>query len=201
MALATYSDLKSSIADWMHRTDLTAVIPDFIKMAETRLSADVTARSMDIKTNLVTVASTATVATPTDMVEMRRLQIVSSYNTVLKYLSPDELSADYNSNGTGVPVAFTIVGGNIELAPIPDAAYTLELTYKQRIPALSDSNTTNWLLSAWPDAYLYGSLISARAYIKDLSVIQTYQQMYQEAVSNVNSVDWYTGTTMRVKVR
>ena len=201
MALATYSDLKTSVANFMHRSDLTSMIPDFIRMAESNLSADITARAMDTKTNLATVSGTSTVALPTDMVDMRRLQIVSSYNTVLKYVSPDELSADYNANLTGVPQVFAIVGGNIELAPIPDAAYTLELTYKQRIPALSDSNTTNWLLTAWPDAYLYATLIAARVYILDDGKVPMFQALYKEAVSNINSVDWYNGSTMRVKAR
>jgi len=201
MSLATYSDLKTSVANFMHRSDLTAMIPDFIRMAESNLSADIVARSMDTKTTLTTVAGTNTVALPTDMVDMRRLQLLSSYNTVLKYVSPDELSADYNTNLTGVPQVFAIVGGNIELGPIPDAAYSLELTYKQRIPALSDSNTTNWLLTAWPDAYLYGTLVAARVYILDEAKVPMFQALYKEAVQNINSVDWYSGSTMRVKAR
>ena len=40
MALATYSDLKTSIANWLDRSDLTDVIPDFIALAETRHKRD-----------------------------------------------------------------------------------------------------------------------------------------------------------------
>lgn len=201
MALTTYSELQTSIANHLHRDDLTALIPDFIRLAEDNLTADIVSRSMDVKTNLATVAGTQTVTLPTDMVEMRRLMIVSSYNTVLKYVSPDQLSADYVNNITGVPQVFTIVGQSIELAPIPDSAYTLEITYKQRIPALSDSNTTNWLLTNWPSAYLYGSLIAAVPYIIDDNRLPVFRSLYQEAIASINSVDWFSGSTMRVKAR
>ena len=201
MALTTFSELQTSIANHLHRDDLTTLIPDFIRLAEDNLTADIVSRSMDVKTNLATVAGTQTVTLPTDMVEMRRLMIVSSYNTVLKYVSPDQLSADYVSNITGVPQVFTIVGGNIELAPIPDSAYTLELTYKQRIPALSNTNTTNWLLTSWPSAYLYGALIAAQPYIMDDARIAVFRSLYQETIASINSVDWFSGSTMRVKAR
>lgn len=201
MSLTSYSELQTSIANHLHRDDLTTLIPDFIRLAEDNLTADIVSRSMDVKTNLATVAGTATVTLPTDMVEMRRLQIVSSYNTVLKYVSPDQLSADYVSNITGVPQVFTIVGGNIELAPIPDAVYVLEITYKQRIPALSGTNTTNWLLTNWPSAYLYGSMLAALPYIVDDSRLPVFRSLYQESISSINSVDWFSGSTMRVKAR
>lgn len=201
MALSTYSDLQTSVANWLHRSDLTSVIPDLIAMAEERLTADIVSRSMDTKTNLATVAGTATVALPTDMVEMRRLQIVSSYNTVLKYVTPDQLSADYYTNQVGLPLVFSIVGSNIELAPTPDAVYTLEITYKQRIPALSSTNTTNWLLTNWPSCYLYATLLQAQPYIMGDERLPVIESLYKEAVSNINAVDFYSGTTMRVKAR
>jgi len=200
MSMTNYTELQTAVANWLHRSDLTAQIPDFITMAEENLSADISSRSMDVKTSLATVAGTSTVALPTDMVEMRRLQIVSSYNVVLKYLSPDELSADYNANLQAIPQVFTVTGGNIELAPIPDAVYNLELTYKQRIPPLA-SNSTNWLLTAWPSAYLYGSILAAQPYIQNDTRLPVIKSLYDEAVRNINMVDWYSGSTMRVKVR
>ena len=44
MALANYTDLQASIASWMVRTDLAAVIPDFVAIAEARINADVRLR-------------------------------------------------------------------------------------------------------------------------------------------------------------
>ena len=41
MAITTYAELKSSIANWLNRDDLTAVIPDFIALAEAQIARDI----------------------------------------------------------------------------------------------------------------------------------------------------------------
>lgn len=201
MSITSYSELQASVASWLNRGDLSANIPDFITLAEAQLSTDLKTRSMENKVTLSTVAGTKTVALPTDMLEMRRLQVVGTYNQPLSYRSPDELSIDYAANGSGQPVVFTVVGGNLELAPIPDSVYSLELTYQQRIPALSGSNTTNWLLTNWPNAYLYASLMASAPFIMNDARLATWAQLYQQAVDGINSVDWYSGSTMKVRSR
>lgn len=201
MTIATYADLQASVASWLNRSDLTANVPDFIDLAEDMLNGDLKTRSMEAKVTLSSVAGTKTVALPSDMLEMRRLQVVGTYNQPLSYRSPDELSIDYADNRVGQPVVFTVVGSNIELAPTPDAVYSLELTYQQRIPALSDSNTTNWLLTAWPSAYLYGALIAAEPFLKNDERLPIWQALYQQAVERINGIDWYSGSTMKVRAR
>ncbi len=201
MTIATYSDLQASIANWLNRSDLTDIIPDFIALAEDRLSGDLKTRAMEAKTTIATVGGANTVALPSDMLEMRRLQILGSYNQPLSYRSPDELSIDYADNRVGKPAVFTVVGANIELAPIPDGVYSVDITYQQRIPALSITNTTNWLLTAWPSAYLYGSLIAAEPFLKNDERMPVWQSLYQEAVDNINGIDWYSGSTMKVRAR
>jgi len=201
MSITNYSELQASVASWLNRGDLSANIPDFITLAEAQMSTDLKTRAMETKTTLSTVVGTNSVALPTDMLEMRRLQVVGTYNQPLSYRSPDEISVDFASNGSGQPVVFTVIGGNIEVAPIPDAVYSLELTYQQRIPALSGTNTTNWLLTNWPNAYLFASLLAATPFIMNDARIATWAQLYSQAVSGINGVDWYSGSTMKVRVR
>lgn len=201
MTIATYSDLQASVANWLNRSDLAANVPDFIALAEDMLNGDLKTRSMEAKVTLSSIAGTKTVALPSDMLEMRRLQVLGTYNQPLSYRSPDELSIDYADNRVGQPIVFTVVGSNVELAPIPDAVYSLELTYQQRIPALSDINTTNWLLTAWPSAYLYGALIAAEPFLKNDERLPIWQAMYQQAVESINGIDWYSGSTMKVRAR
>lgn len=201
MSITNYSELQASVASWLNRSDLTVNIPDFITLAEAQLSTDLKTRAMEAKVTLSTVAGTKTVALPSDMLEMRRLQVAGTYNQPLSYRSPDELSIDYAANGSGQPVVFTVVGSNVELAPIPDAVYSLELTYQQRIPALSDANTTNWLLTSWPNAYLYASLLAATPFIMNDERLATWGQLYSAATESINGVDWYSGSTMKVRAR
>lgn len=201
MALATYADLKASLASWLHRADLTALIPDFIALAEVQLNADLTARSMEASTTLTATAGSATVNLPTDLLDIKRLQVLGGFNRVLVYRSADEIAQDNPLGRSGMPEVFTVQGAKLELAPIPDSDYALELVYFQRIPALSDSNTSNWLLTICPNAYLYGALMAAQPYLINDERIPTIQSLYRQAVDGLNSIDWYSGSTMRVRAR
>ena len=200
MALDTYANLQSSIADNLHRSDLTTIIPDFITLAERRMNKDLKSRDMEARITLSTVSANAYVTIPIDIIDIRRLMITSTDpKRTLKYKTPDELTRLYSAaTYQGTPVNFTVIGSEIQFGPIPDTTYTLEMSYKQGLPALSSANTTNWLLTKYPDAYLYASLLAAQGYVKDDSRLNLYHDIYKETVDSINKVDWYTGTTMTV---
>ena len=201
MALDTYSDLKASLANWLHRADLEALIPDFIRLAEIQMNADVTSRSMETRAVLTATAGDANLDLPGDVLDIRRLQVLGSFNRVLIYRSADEVAQENPLSRSGVPEVFMVHGSSLELAPIPDSNYSIELLYYQRIPALSDANPTNWLLTICPNAYLYGALLAAQPYLINDERIPTIQSLYRQAVDGLNLVDWYSGSTMRVRAR
>jgi len=142
MAISNYSELQSSIADWLNRDDLDSVVPTFITLAEAPLE-------------------------PMGLNEMQ-----------------DE--RDYSDDTSGEPKYYALTGGEIELFPTPGDSYTLEMTYIRTIPALSDSNTSNWVLSEAPDVYLYGSLIHTAPYLKDDPRTQIWAGLYTSAVEELN---------------
>lgn len=209
MAVTDYSSLQTAIASRLHRslsdtdangTTMASVIQECISLAENNMSAQVKARAMESRSTLTATAGNAYIALPTDLVESRRLIITSTDpQRVLKYVTPDELSSSYPYSRQGTPDAWTVIGSNIQLGSIPDAAYTLELTYLQKIPALSGVATTNWLLTAYPDVYLYGTLVQMCQYTMDLEKLAVYKGLYEEAVQAVNAIDWYSGSTMAVR--
>lgn len=201
MALDTYADLKASLANWLHRADLEALIPDFIRLAEIQMNADVTSRSMETKVVLTATAGDANLDLPGDVLDIRRLQVLGSFNRVLIYRSADEVAQENPLSRSGVPEVFMVHGSSLELAPIPDSNYSIELLYYQRIPALSDANPTNWLLTICPNAYLYGALLAAQPYLINDERIPMIQSLYRQAVDGLNLVDWYSGSTMRVRAR
>jgi hypothetical protein len=203
VSIATYSDLQTSVANWLHRSDLTALIPDFITIGETMLNGDLDSRSQEIRTNLTCDTATRLLTLPSDMVEMRRLSLLSADPIrVLEYKSPEQLYADNNYiNSAQMPDSFTVIGGSIELNCLPDSTYTVELIYRQKLPALSNSNTTNWLLTGYPNAYLFASLLASAPYTQDDDRIATWQKAYSDAVDTVNSIDWYSGSGLRVRAR
>lgn len=189
MALTTFSQLKTSIANYLNRSDLTSVIPDFITLAESKLNRNLRLRKMQTTTSLTTTSGTATLDLPTDFLEVVQLFVDGNPNVVLDYVNPTEIELNNLNDASGNPQQYTIIGDTIKLNPIPDSDYTVKLTYFQKLPALSDSNITNFLLTNYPQIYLYGSLVEAQPYIMNDERLVTWLTLYNESVNVANQDD------------
>ena len=91
--ITDYSSLKTTLATWMHRSDLTAQIPDFIALAEAKFSTDLDARDMEARVVLTLTPGDAYLDLPADMLEMRRLMVLTNPTQTLKYATPDQIAA------------------------------------------------------------------------------------------------------------
>lgn len=181
MPLSTYADLQSAIADFLNRDDLAATIPTFIALAEAQLQRDVRHWRMENRAQ-ATIDDRYT-PLPEDWVETLSLTIDTTDGQCALRLG-SLLNA---SNVAGRPTQYAHTRGEIEVNPTPDGSYTGELHYIARIPALSDGNTSNWLLSEAPDAYLYGALQQAAPYLVEDQRIAVWAGLYQAAVSGLNA--------------
>lgn len=204
MAITTYAELKTAMADWLLRDDLTAVIPSFIALAEADLQRKV--RHWRMEKRSTAEIDTQYSAIPADFVEAVRFYVTSGDTQPLELISQAELldRKRKNMNTSGKPMFYALTAGEIEVYPAPDATYTAELYYIARIPALSDSNTTNWLLDSYRDAYLYGALIHSAPYLKEDARIQTWAALYQNAVDAINTESEkgkFGGSGLRLKIR
>ena len=189
MALTTYAELKTSIGDWLNRSDLTSVIPDFISLAEAQIERTLRARQMIVRANASFDAQYG--AVPADFLEAKSLKLTSTNpQTPLSFLSIDALDAEMTKyTGSGKPKFFGVVGGQLRIVPTPDATYTTELTYYAKLAKLSNSNTSNWLLASSPDIYLYGALLQAAPYLQDDARIQTWATLYERALNDSQTAD------------
>jgi hypothetical protein len=189
MALSTYAELKTSIGDWLNRSDLTNAIPDFISLAEAQVERTLRTRQMIVRANASFDAQYG--AVPADFLETKSLKLTSTNpQTPLEFLSIDALdnkASEYT--GSGKPRFFGVVGGQFRLVPVPDATYTTELTYYAKLTKLSSTVTTNWLLTSSPDIYLYGALLQAAPYLQDDARIQVWSSLYDRAMSELQTAD------------
>jgi len=185
MAFSTYSELKTSIANFLARDDLTSQIPDFIRLAEARMSRELDARSMEKRATATTVAGDGYISLPTDLREIRNVQLNTDPAKTLEYYTVQMINTDYAGQGQGKPKAYSIVGTEILLKPTPDAAYTLEIVYGENVQALSDEDTNNTILLRHPDAYLYGSLMNAYTYLMDETRASQYDQLFTRIMNEI----------------
>ena len=186
MALANYTDLQASVADFLNRADLTNVIPDFITLTEADLNRSLRVREMSVRTRAP--ISEQYVKLPVDFLGMRNIELVTNPVTPLEYRNMQNLDLYRASDATGKPVYYSITQNNIEFAPVPDAEYTLEIVYYQKIPALVD-NATNWLLDTHPDVYLYGSLMQSAPYLQADERIGIWAGKYNQIKEQITASD------------
>lgn len=186
MALTTYTELKAAVATWLNRVDLTTPIVDGITLAEAQFQRTIRNRNMEQR---ATATATQYMELPTDYIEMRRLHIQGTPNGPLKLIAPEEANSRY-SGSTDEPVAYTLIGNEIQLSPSPDTnTYTIEIDYYKKIPVLSGSNATNWLLTAYPDLYLLGAILAMTFYTQNDQRMPMVQSQYQALLADVNGID------------
>ena len=185
MAISTYTESKTAIANFLARDDLTSVIPDFIQLAEATMSRELETRSQEKRATATLTSGDEYIALPTDLREVREVKLNTTPLTVLTYYSPVALDSNFSSGGVGKPKGFSIIGDEMKMRPVPDDSYTAEIIYIGSITALSDSNATNNILTRSPDAYLYGSLAEAYAYLLDEQRASQYLQRFNLALEQI----------------
>jgi hypothetical protein len=173
-----YASLQTTVAAWMHRNDLTAQLPTFIEMAEARFNREL--RLADMEAEDTGTATAGVAALPADFLSLRSL---ASNGKPLSYLTPQEFQRFVGATYSGTPPVFTIKDGALSFQPAGDVPYSL--LYYGKIPALSNSATTNWLLDASPDVYIHATLVQARLYVKDPEGALASEQAYSSAVQSL----------------
>jgi hypothetical protein len=202
MAFTNYSDLQTTIAGYLARSDLTAQIPDFIRLAETRLRRDLRVRQMLKSVTTATVAGDNTVELPSDFLEVRDLVIVGNPPQPLSYFSPSAFTRNARTWESGKPLDYTVLANDFQIAPVPDAVYTVKMLYFAAPAFLSSTNTSNIFLANTPDVLLYGSLLEAEPYLMNDARINTWGTMFDRAINSVTRSDeqgQYSGVPLAMK--
>lgn len=189
MAITNYTELKASIADWLNRQDLTSQIPDFITLAEARFNRSIRTRDM-IKRQVAT-TSNQFVPVPLDWLETYQLEMpplgTGTPYDPLRYISPDEAAVLKSKAAVGNTRAYTLIDGQFELIPAPagGGTVTITCTYYAKIPVLSSTNASNWLLIKAPDLYLYAALANAAPYLNNDERIDTWVKLAGSAADEL----------------
>jgi hypothetical protein len=194
--ITTYTTLQDAVTEYLARDQdatLIARIPTFIQLFEAKMNRTLFVRQMEQRSTTtadITADEPEFITLPTDFQSMRRVRLSSvTGKPHLDFMSGTQMDEFRlgSANVSSQPKYFTIFGSEIELAPTPDADYTVEMVYRKNVPALS-SNPTNWLLDLAPDAYLYGALLESAPYIKEDARIQVWGSGLKSALDDLNSL-------------
>jgi hypothetical protein len=175
MAIGTFAELKTALSDWSDQgTSLDSYLEDFITLTTDMFNFGSEAiralRTRDMVAVTSLTPSSGACTLPTDYLEYRRVVEEASIRRELKHIAPSVPEQLYPDRAAGLANDFTIIGGSLYMFPV--SSNDIELTYYQKIPALSVSNTTNWLLTKHPGLYLHGGLMQVGIFRNDDALVQ-----------------------------
>jgi len=204
VAITNYGTLKTEIADFLDRSDLTSVIPTFITFAHDKLNRELRTRQM-VQRATASVDSEYS-ALPGNFLQMRDIRLNTNPVQTLESISSEQQNQERQrfGNTTGRPKYFTVVGETFQVFPSPDATYECELAYYENIPVMSSDSDYNWLLTKCPEVYLYGSLVHSSPYLKDDERTVIWQTFYRDIFESLQREDTkgrFSGTTLRMRHR
>jgi|TARA_Y100001938_G_scaffold146981_1_gene227134 hypothetical protein len=186
----TYSELKTNIASYLNRSDLTNQLDLFIDQAEAEINRRVRTKDMVKRANAVLEQQYLTL--PDDWQEAINVEITSNDFSPVFQQSIESLDVYRKSvdNSSGQPIYFAIVDNTLEFAPTPDQNYDIQLTYYAKPTPLSDSNTSNFISNDHPDLYLYGSLKHASIFLMEDDRVNLFNDLFEKALEEIRMEDY-----------
>ena len=196
MSLADYTALKTAIAtDWMHRTDLTSQAADFITLFESDFNAHMRVRQMEQSTSLVSTAGY--LLHPSNWLGWKDIRGTESGNPY--HLEPvtDEIAVARTSGETEPARYYKVLGLKTYLYPAVNSV-TFPTRYWEGVALTSG---TNWLLTSYPGAYLYGSLIQASAFVQNDPRVPLWEAAYEKILDRIrrdNRIASWSGQALKM---
>jgi hypothetical protein len=200
MSISTYAELQTAVANWVHRSDLTTIIPDFIRMGELRIFREV--RSRDMETALNGTIASGVLAVPADYLDLKFAYIDAAPTSKLDRASASQIYEQYPLRSPDAkPVMIAREGTNFIFGPYPNSNYTVKGIYYAK--PTSVQSTDNTLFLANPDLYLFAALCEAAPYMKDDPRVALWETKYADIkaqIYNQDSEEYGSGAGMSVKV-
>jgi hypothetical protein len=183
MPFTTYAELQTTIGTWLHRSDLTAMIPDFITLGEDRIYRSL--RHKDMETSLNSTISSGVLTVPSDFIQMRFAYIDSSPSQSLDFVSPNIIYKKYGQrSATGFPKLMAREGSNFIFGPAPDSDYTVKGIYYKRLNSLASE--VNAIYTAHPALWLYSALCESAPFLEHDERVLLWEQAFQKILSEVS---------------
>lgn len=186
MSIATYAELVTALdgaSGYLHRGDLTAKIPDFIKVAESRINRKLRVLLQETETTLTATIGSRLMAAPSLFGTPIALWL-ETYppREELIYRTPEDLPVTtWNSSSD----FYTVDGDYIATENPADIAYSYTLRYWTKFDL--ETTLTNTVLTNYPDIYIYGTLLASIPWTQDGTQFDLWNGLYEQAIREAMS--------------
>lgn len=201
----TYGELKTKIADYLNRDDLTSHIPGFIETAQRKIERggeyNINGRIVQVKgyydcmrARSFTDTSDSEISLPSNFLSPIGLWVlVSGSYTPLSKRLPEEIWTTHPdpTSDTGTPEEYAIFQGENEIIvrPTPDQSYTFDFQYFKSLGTMSDDSETNtWTTDYW-EILLYGALLEAQAFLIADERLGIWLSLFSQSLQSLENRD------------
>jgi hypothetical protein len=179
--ITTYAELVTALdgtSGYLHRTDLTAKIPDFIKLAESKINRKLRLLLGETESTLTATIGSRLMAVPTRFGSPIELwDTTNEPRTKMLYMQPDLLPV---TTTNGASEYYTVDGSFIATENPADVAYTYTLRYQTKFNL--ETTSTNTILDNYPDIYVYGALLASIPFTRDYKNFDVWSALYNNAI-------------------
>lgn len=179
--ITTYAELVTALdgtSGYLHRTDLTAKIPDFIKLAESKINRKLRLLLGETESILTATIGSRLMAVPTRFGSPIELwDTTNEPRTKMLFMQPDLLPV---TTTNGASEYYTVDGAFIATENPADVAYTYTLRYQTKFNL--ETTSTNTILDNYPDIYVYGALLASIPFTRDYKNFDVWSALYNNAI-------------------
>lgn len=179
--ITTYAELVTALdgtSGYLHRTDLTAKIPDFIKLAESKINRKLRLLLGETESTLTATIGSRLMAVPTRFGSPIELwDTTNEPRTKMLFMQPDLLPV---TTTNGASEYYTVDGAFIATENPADVAYTYTLRYQTKFNL--ETTSTNTILDNYPDIYVYGALLASIPFTRDYKNFDVWSALYNNAI-------------------
>jgi hypothetical protein len=189
MALSTFAELKTSVQAWLKPNTTmpspeVTLIDDYIRMAEAKFNRTLMHPLMEMEATLTITSGSAPV--PAELLNVITIQLTQAPYRIITPSQAPLLAATAGYAGSNYPSEYKWLGETFKFdTPMSVSA---AIRYRRTIPALSVSNTSNWLLSRFPDMYLFESVLNGDTRLLDDEQMTIINARNDRALDEFN--DW-----------
>lgn len=190
--ITNYTELSAAVAAWPDHASaaFTAQVPAFIQGCEALVNRWLRERRMQAQSTAS--VNTAACQLPADFAEAIAVQARAGSGeawAVLEPATPQRVNMAAEAESAGRPGRYSILGESLVLSPAPDGAYEVQMTYYQRLTALSGSQASNWLLVSAPDVYLNGALVGAYEFLREWDAAMRFEAKFYRGLAELKRAD------------
>lgn len=205
-----YTEIKDMALGYSDRqdTEITGKMDLFLKMVESKINRALETQTMITTVQTVLVDNIFEYTLPTDFLSIKDIKIVNldneNYSYPLEMASPERVTT-FRLDGSDQRI-YAIIGNTVEICSNPydaDLNLVLEISYYQKLPALTSGVTTNWVSTNHPDAYIFGLMVEINSYVKDAETTMLWENRFNSVLSEITAQDvryLWGGPTLKIKV-